>query len=93
LTIDLKKLREKAESLIPEPEISANIAHETYCYRSGGPVILLADGSCPICGWRWNPTRWATMLIEAEDLLYLINELESTRIENERLKEFWKELP
>jgi hypothetical protein len=78
MTLDLEKLRALAENSLPMPVDTAQIAHETYCPRAGGPVTLY-DGTCPACGWHYNPYSYSTVYIDARDLLALVEEVECFR--------------
>ena len=77
---DLEKLRELAQYHMPLPVVTAQIAHETYCYRAEGPVTLF-DGTCPVCGWRHNPHPHIPVSVHPEDLLWLIEEIWRLRTE------------
>lgn len=81
--MDLDKLRELAVAHLPVPVETAQIAHETYCPRIGGPVELY-DGTCPECGWRYCLTTHSAVSVHPEDLHALIEEVDRLRARAEK---------
>lgn len=76
--MDLDKLRELAVAHLPVPVETAQIAHETYCHRIGGPVELY-DGTCPECGWRYRLSTHSAVSVHPEDLHAFIEEVDRLR--------------